>query len=55
MRFLQPCTLLDQKRSTDIHSELKIFNLTDSIERQKENWYGHILRMTTDRRRRRRG
>jgi hypothetical protein len=41
MMLLQPCTLVDQKRSTDIHSRLKISNLTDSIERQKENWYGH--------------
>jgi hypothetical protein len=52
MRFLHPVagyTLLDQKRSTDMRSELKILNLTGRIERQKENWYKHILRMTTDR------
>jgi hypothetical protein len=52
MEFLCPVagyTLLDQKRSTDICSELKIFNLTDRIEKQKENWHEHILRMTTDR------
>jgi hypothetical protein len=36
-------TLPDQKRSTDIHSEPKIFNLTERIERQRENWYKHIL------------
>jgi hypothetical protein len=42
-------TLLDQKRSTDVHSELKIFNLTERIEKQKGNWHEHILRMTTDR------
>jgi hypothetical protein len=50
--FLSPVagyTLLDQKRSTDIRSELKIFNLTGRIEKQKENWPQHILRMTTDR------
>jgi hypothetical protein len=44
MRFLRPVaryTLLDQKR-------VKIFNLTEKIERQRENWYGHILRMTAD-------
>jgi hypothetical protein len=32
MRFLRPVagyTLLDQKRNTDIRSELKILNLTD--------------------------
>jgi hypothetical protein len=28
-------TLLDQKRKTDICSELKIFNLTERIEKQK--------------------
>jgi hypothetical protein len=52
MKFLcsvAGCTLLDQKRSTDIRSELKIFNLTERIEKQKENWHKHILRMTTDR------
>jgi hypothetical protein len=42
-------TVLYQKRSTDIRSELKIFNLTERIEKQKENWHDHILRMTTDR------
>jgi hypothetical protein len=38
MRFLHPVAgniLLDQKRSTDIHSELKILNLKESIERKK--------------------
>jgi hypothetical protein len=38
-------TLLDQKRS----SELKIFSLTEKIEKRKENRHEHILRMTTDR------
>jgi hypothetical protein len=42
-------TLPDQKRSTDIRSKLKIFNLTERTENQKENWHEHILRMTTDR------
>jgi hypothetical protein len=42
-------TLLDQKRSTDMCSELKILNFTERIEKQKENWHEHILRMTTDR------
>jgi hypothetical protein len=41
--------LLDQNRSTDIRSELKIFSSTERIERQKENCHGHILRMTTNR------
>jgi hypothetical protein len=41
-RFLCPVvgyTLLDHKRSTDmrLRSELKIFNLTKAIEKQKEN------------------
>jgi hypothetical protein len=52
MKFLRSVagyTLLDQKRSTDIRSELKIFNLTKRIEKQKENWQERILRMTTDR------
>jgi hypothetical protein len=40
--------LLYQKRTTYIRSELKILNLTKRTERQKENWYEHILRMTTD-------
>jgi hypothetical protein len=38
-----------KKRSTDIRSKLKIFNSTEKIEKQNENWHGHILRMTTDR------
>jgi hypothetical protein len=36
MKFLRSvagCTLLDQNRSTDIRSELKILNLTDRIEK----------------------
>jgi hypothetical protein len=52
MKFLRSVagyTLLDQNRSTDIRSELNIFNLTERIEQQKENWHEHILRMTTDR------
>jgi hypothetical protein len=38
MKFLRSVagyTLLDQNRSTDIRSELKIFSLTDRIEKQK--------------------
>jgi hypothetical protein len=52
MKFLRSVagyTLLDQKRSTDIRSELKILNLTERIDKRKENCHGHILRMTTDR------
>jgi hypothetical protein len=52
MKFLRSVavnTLLGQRRRTDIRSELKIFNLTERIEKQKENWHEHILRMTTDR------
>jgi hypothetical protein len=52
MKFLRSVagyTLLDQKRSADIRSELKIFNLTERIGKQKENWYECILRMTIDR------
>jgi hypothetical protein len=48
LRLVAGCTLLDQKLSTDVRSELKIFNLTERIEKQKENWHKHILRMTTD-------
>jgi hypothetical protein len=51
MKFLRSvagCTLLDQKRSTDIRSELKILNLTERIEKQKQNWNEHILRIITD-------
>jgi hypothetical protein len=51
MKFLRSVaryTLLDQKRSSNIHSELKTFNLTERIEKQKENCHEHILRMTTE-------
>jgi hypothetical protein len=40
MKFLRLAagyTVLDQKRSTDIRSELKILNLTQGIEKQKQN------------------
>jgi hypothetical protein len=37
LRSVAGYTLLDQKRSTDIRSELKILNLTDRIGKQKEN------------------
>jgi hypothetical protein len=51
--FLRPVagaayTPLDQKRNTDIRSELKIFTSTERIERQQENWYERILRMRAD-------
>jgi hypothetical protein len=39
MKFLRSVagyTLLNQKRSTDIRSELKIFNLTERTEKQKK-------------------
>jgi hypothetical protein len=52
MKFLRSVagyTLLHQKRSTDIRSESKIFNLTERTEKQKENCHEHILIMTTDR------
>jgi hypothetical protein len=39
-------TLLDQQRSVGLRPELKIFNLTGRIERQKENWF---VRMAVDR------
>jgi hypothetical protein len=40
MKFLRSVagyTPLDQKRSTDIRSELNIFSLTERIDNQKEN------------------
>jgi hypothetical protein len=46
LRSVAGYTVLDQKRSTDIRSELKIFNLTERIEKQKQNYHEHILRMT---------
>jgi hypothetical protein len=49
LRSVARYNLLDQKHSTDIRSELNIFNLTNRIEKQKENCHEHILRMTTDR------
>jgi hypothetical protein len=45
MKFLHSVagyTLLNQKLSADIRSEFKIFNLTEKIEKQKENWYEYI-------------
>jgi uncharacterized protein (DUF2225 family) len=51
MKFLRSVavyTLLDQKRSKDIRSELKILNLTERIEKQKENCHQRILRITTE-------
>jgi hypothetical protein len=35
LRSVARYTLLDQKRSTDIRSELKIFDLTERIENKK--------------------
>jgi hypothetical protein len=49
LRSVAGYTLLDQKRSTDIRSELKILDLTERIENKKKYWHEHILRMTTDR------
>jgi hypothetical protein len=51
MRFLRPMAehpLLAQNRSTDISSETQIFRLSERTERQIENWYVYILRMTRD-------
>jgi hypothetical protein len=42
MRFLLPVAVyivLDQKRNTNIRTELKMLYLTERIERQKENGY----------------
>jgi hypothetical protein len=39
IKFLRPVAgyaVLDKNRSTDIRSELKIFNLTERLEKQKE-------------------
>jgi hypothetical protein len=33
LRSVAGCTVLDQKRNTDIRSELKIFNLTERIKK----------------------
>jgi hypothetical protein len=52
MKLLCPIagdTLTDQKRSIDVCSEFKTFNLTDRIEKQRENAYENILRTKTDR------
>jgi hypothetical protein len=52
MRLLRPVAgyaLVDQEPNTETRSELKICILTERIERQKENCYEHILRMTADR------
>jgi hypothetical protein len=49
LRSVAGYTLLDQTRSTDTRSELKIFNLTERTEKQNENFHEHILRMTTGR------
>jgi hypothetical protein len=38
-----------QKQNINIRSELKLFNLIEGTGKQKENWYEHILRMSTDR------
>jgi hypothetical protein len=45
------CTTSAQRMTGQyrLRSELKIFNLTERIEKQKENCHEHILRMTTDR------
>jgi hypothetical protein len=51
MKFLRSVagyTLLDQKRSTDIRSELKISNLIERIEKPIIGM-NSILRMSTDR------
>jgi hypothetical protein len=49
MRFLHLVagyTLLDQKQSIGLHCELKIFSLTERIEKQKKNWCEHVLILT---------
>jgi hypothetical protein len=48
MVFLRPVAryaLLYQKRNRDMLSDLKICSLTERIDRQKESFYKHILKI----------
>jgi hypothetical protein len=50
MRFLRPvagCRRTDKKRNTDIRQNLKIFNLGQKIREYQQNYFEHILRMST--------
>jgi hypothetical protein len=46
LRTVAGCTFLGQKQNIGICTELEMFNLTERIEKQKENWYEYISRMT---------
>jgi hypothetical protein len=50
MRFLRSVAgyrKIDKKRNTDIRQNLKIFNLGQKIREYQQNYFEHILRMST--------
>ena len=52
MKFLRAVagvTLLDHQRNEDIRNQLNIFNMTEQIITQKQNWYTHLQRMNEER------
>jgi hypothetical protein len=49
IRNLAAYTLSAKKRNTDVTSDLNVSNLTERIERRKENWHENILGITADR------
>ena len=40
---------LEQKRSTDLREQLRIFNINDKLTQYKINWREHIQRMDDSR------
>ena len=50
--FLRPmagCTLMGEKRSSDISEQLSIININEKLTPYKLNWREHILRMDGNR------
>ena len=52
MRFLRAvkgCTRLDKIRNEDIRAELQVEPLLSILKKSRDNWSGHLLRMSPNR------
>ena len=49
LRTIRGVTRRDRMRNSQIRAELQVVPLLEDIERNKLRWYGHVMRMTDDR------
>ena len=49
LRSVKRCSRLDRIRNENIREELKIYNLNERIEENREKWKEHLNRMENER------